>query len=178
MRGKAGSTECLEEAEQDSKSQNNIACSTDIFSTWQLRVNTPAQHEFFSMMFQPLNIDLAAYGISAKYGFLVEQPPLARLPDPYYSDWERTISMLPILLKHGTAREEIENLVLLKTDRLRTEAQWRRAYVVLCYLSQAYIQGGDDRRAVRSPSLTQLSERSKAQGYLSCRSSQDKSHVR
>ncbi|RAL16895.1 indoleamine 2,3-dioxygenase [Aspergillus homomorphus CBS 101889] len=90
-------------------------------------------------MLQPLDIDLAAYQISTKCGFLPEEPPVARLNDSYYDPWECLLSDLPRLLVEGLAREEIDRLPVLSTKRLSSEPMWRRAYVILSFLAQAYI---------------------------------------
>ncbi|PWI64983.1 hypothetical protein PCL_08342 [Purpureocillium lilacinum] len=40
-------------------------------------------------------------------------------------------------------RKAISDLTILSTDHLRSEIEWRRAYVVLSYMAQAYVWGGD-----------------------------------
>lgn len=40
-------------------------------------------------------------------------------------------------------RGVVDRLPVLSTDFLYTEAEWRRAYLVLAFMSHAYIWGGD-----------------------------------
>lgn len=85
---------------------------------------------------------LAAYGIT-KNGFLPHDPPIHRLPHPSYSPWESLIHALPQLLEDGERfRILVDAMDVLPTTHLQTEAEWRRAYSVLCMLSQGYIWGG------------------------------------
>ena len=87
---------------------------------------------------------LRRYGISAAYGFLPETLPLERLPDPYYEPWELVVSKLPRLLSADDARTTIDNMPILGTNRLCDVPQWQRAYVVLGFLTHAYIWGGEE----------------------------------
>lgn len=50
---------------------------------------------------------------------------------------------LPELLKCKTIRQSIERLDISSTERLRTDEEWRRAYVILSFLAHAYVWGGD-----------------------------------
>ena len=86
---------------------------------------------------------LRNYGVSAKNGFLSEQPPVACLPDIYYAPWESIVHCLPTLITTSRIRSEIDALPLLDTSRLHTEAEWQRAYSILGFLTHAYIWGGD-----------------------------------
>ncbi|KAK7992431.1 Indoleamine 2-3-dioxygenase [Apiospora saccharicola] len=61
---------------------------------------------------------------------------------PYYASWDALIRRLPQLLRAGALREKAKELEVLCTDELKTEAQWRRAYVILGFLGQAYVWGG------------------------------------
>ncbi|KAM0806756.1 putative indoleamine 2,3-dioxygenase [Seiridium cardinale] len=56
--------------------------------------------------------------------------------------WDDIISKLPQLLNDGTLREETLALPLLSTDRIHSEAEWRRAYSMLAFLAHGYIWGG------------------------------------
>lgn len=86
-------------------------------------------------------------------GFLPEGPPLEVLPDEYYAPWETLISRLPESLDAGIFREEADRLPILETDgRLKSEEEWRRAYVVLCFFAHGYIWGGSRPSEVSSPS--------------------------
>ncbi|KAF3207047.1 hypothetical protein TWF106_008892 [Orbilia oligospora] len=86
---------------------------------------------------------LEDYSISTKTGFLPDAPPLAALQDLYYAPWETTVSNLQPLLLSKKIRQVVEGLPVLSTDQLRTEAEWRRAYLILSFLSHSYIWGGD-----------------------------------
>ncbi|KAL5358957.1 Indoleamine 2,3-dioxygenase [Aspergillus floccosus] len=94
-------------------------------------------------MRRQLNIDLSVYNIS-DYGFLPQQPTLSQLPDPYYEPWERIVADLPLLIATKHIRSKIEGLAILSTARLDSEPKQRRAYVMLSFLAQAYIWGGDE----------------------------------
>lgn len=76
------------------------------------------------------------------YGFLPIQEPLATLPDAYYQPWERVIVRLPELIRNGQFYNEIEDLPVLNTERLNSIPEWRRAYVVLTFLTHAHIWSG------------------------------------
>ncbi|KAK6363842.1 hypothetical protein TWF730_001249 [Orbilia blumenaviensis] len=86
---------------------------------------------------------LEEYSISPKTGFLPELPPLAALENPYYAPWEATVSNLQPLLLSRKIRLVVEGLPVLSTDQLETEAEWRRAYLILSFLSHSYIWGDD-----------------------------------
>lgn len=86
---------------------------------------------------------LHRYGISARNGFLPDSVPLSQLSDPYYSPWEELVKELPDLLESREARNKIDALPVLQTTRLKLEAEWRRAYVILGFLTHAYIWGGE-----------------------------------
>lgn len=81
------------------------------------------------------------YGISNN-GFLPAEPPLQLLPDEYYLPWELLIHNLPLLLKTDQLRREVDSLDILQTHGLRSEIEWRRAYVILAFLAQGYVWGG------------------------------------
>lgn len=86
---------------------------------------------------------LEDYEVSPYNGFLPTELPLEVLPDPYYARWETIIKNLQGLILSRRLRDVIERLPVLGTDALRTEAEWRRAYSILAFLSHAYIWGGD-----------------------------------
>jgi indoleamine 2,3-dioxygenase len=76
-------------------------------------------------------------------GFLPAKAPLSVLPDAYYESWEATIEILPTLLSRGTFRDTVDGLEVLSTNRLRSEPEWRRAYIILAFFTHAYIWGED-----------------------------------
>lgn len=82
------------------------------------------------------------FGVTSN-AFLPEQQPLSRLPDQYYAPWETIVSSLSSHIQQQTLRQEVDRLPVLSTDRLASEAEWRRAYVVLGFLTHAYVWGGD-----------------------------------
>ncbi|KXL50941.1 MAG: hypothetical protein FE78DRAFT_136826 [Acidomyces sp. 'richmondensis'] len=76
-------------------------------------------------------------------GFLPATLPLQRLPHASYDPWESLICNLPIHLRQDTLRTEVGRLEVIPTDHLKSQAEYRRAYVILAFLAQAYIWGGD-----------------------------------
>ncbi|KAL3476955.1 Indoleamine 2,3-dioxygenase [Aspergillus californicus] len=89
------------------------------------------------------DFSLDEYGVSLRNGFLPDAPPLQSLDDPYYASWEGVASELTHHITNRTLREAVDSLPVLTTERLRTEPEWRRAYVVLAYLTHAYVWGGE-----------------------------------
>lgn len=94
-------------------------------------------------MLDPLNISLADYGISPRQGFLPEDLPLMELSDPYYRPWELITHNLPLLLQRGVLRQRVDKLPVLSLSYLKTESEWRRAYLLLSFMTHAYIWGGE-----------------------------------
>ncbi|PGH09475.1 indoleamine 2,3-dioxygenase [Blastomyces parvus] len=86
---------------------------------------------------------LEDYGLSPVTGFLPEEAPLQRLPDPYYAKWESIVSSLQALLLSHRLRPTIDNMPILSTANLNSEPEWRRAYVLLAFMLHAYVWGGD-----------------------------------
>jgi len=89
------------------------------------------------------------YGISKDFGFLPTEPPLERLPDPYYTKWEAIITNLQALILSRRLRQVAHALPILSTSHLETPAEWRRAYVILAFMTHGYIWGGDVPEEVR-----------------------------
>ncbi|KAK4507239.1 hypothetical protein PRZ48_000974 [Zasmidium cellare] len=83
------------------------------------------------------------YDVSVVNGFLPTEAPVERLPDSYYEPWEYIMKNLQGLILSKRLHEVVEKLPVLSTDRLVDEAQWRRAYSLLAFVSHAYIWGGD-----------------------------------
>jgi indoleamine 2,3-dioxygenase len=98
--------------------------------------------------------DPADYGISGIHGFLPPDLPLDALPDPYYAKWEAIVSNLQPLLLSGRIRQTVDRLPTLSTAYLRSENEWRRAYVVLVFLLHAYVWGGKKPAEVVPPQLS------------------------
>lgn len=98
-------------------------------------------------MLQPLpNID--DYQISAENGFLPAEPPLERLSDPYYEPWELIVDDLQTLLSRKEIRRAVDSLPYLSTGRLESEAEWRRAYLLLGFITNSYIWGEEQAKDV------------------------------
>jgi len=76
-------------------------------------------------------------------GFLPADVPLQRLPHASYDPWESLICDLPIHLRRDTLRKEVVKLKVIATDHLKSQAEYRRAYLILAFLAQGYIWGGD-----------------------------------
>ncbi|KAJ6001695.1 hypothetical protein N7522_006922 [Penicillium canescens] len=87
-------------------------------------------------------------------GFLPDGLPLESLPSPYYKAWEDIASQLPALIQTGQIRDMIDNLPVCSIEHLQTEREWRRAYVIMGYLSHAYIWGGDKPKEILPPSIS------------------------
>lgn len=103
-------------------------------------------------------IPLDEFRVSYETGFLPinttnRKVPLHRLSNPYYSPWEDVISDLPQLIQTGEIRQRVLDLPVLSIDCLGTddEAEWQRAYLVLAFLTHAYIWGGEKAQDVRPP---------------------------
>lgn len=92
---------------------------------------------------------LASFNLS-RNGFLPAHEPLNKIPSPYYEPWELLIHNLQGLLVSGTLRQRVENIPVLSTERLRSEPEWRRAYVILTFLLHAYVWGGEKPAEVRT----------------------------
>ena len=86
---------------------------------------------------------LEDYGISPQHGFLPMELPLERLPDPYYNRWEAVVGNLQALLLSKRLREVVDGLPVLSTSRLQHPAEWRRAYMLLAFMTHGYIWGGN-----------------------------------
>jgi len=97
---------------------------------------------------------LADYGISPTRGFLPDQLPLTRLPDPYYNKWEAIVANLQGLILSKRLRAVIDRLPVLSTVGLYHESEWRRAYMLLCFMAHAYIWGGDSPSDRLPPPIT------------------------
>jgi indoleamine 2,3-dioxygenase len=86
---------------------------------------------------------LPSYSIS-KNGFLPASPPLTRLPSEYYQPWESIIEVLPALIETRQIRQRVDELPVLSTEYLETEAEWQRAYSMLAVITQGYVWQGPE----------------------------------
>ncbi|KAM0274424.1 hypothetical protein ACHAQH_007862 [Verticillium albo-atrum] len=104
-------------------------------------------------MLPPIPV-LADHGISPTHGFLPDVLPLARLPDPYYNKWEAVVGNLQALVLSRRLRSVVDRLPILSTIGLEHEAEWRRAYSLLCFTAHGYIWGGDQPADNLPPPIT------------------------
>lgn len=104
-------------------------------------------------MLSPIPV-LDHYGLSATHGFLPDTAPLARLPDPYYNKWEAVAANLQAAVLSRRLRGVVDNLPVLTTVGLEHDAEWRRAYSLLCFIAHAYIWGADEPADRLPPSLS------------------------
>ncbi|KAF9434089.1 hypothetical protein BGZ76_008560, partial [Entomortierella beljakovae] len=84
---------------------------------------------------------LTEYDISPVTGFLPSEEPLQILPDPYFAPWEETFQEFNSLLLVSKLRQRAQELPVLDASKLKTKAEQRRAYLILCMLSHAYVWG-------------------------------------
>lgn len=84
---------------------------------------------------------LSDFDISPRTGFMPATPPLRRLPGDYFGPWEELMSRLPELNKSKQIRAEVHKLPDRNFNQftLKSEEEWIRAYVMLCFLGQSYI---------------------------------------
>ncbi|KAL6825826.1 Indoleamine 2,3-dioxygenase [Trichoderma sp. SZMC 28015] len=97
--------------------------------------------------------DLSKFAVS-RHAFLPEDSPPKMLSDSYYEPWELVAHNLPELIKAGRIHDAIRELPILSTDGLKSEAEWRRAYVILSFFTHAYIWGGNVPEQILPPSVT------------------------
>lgn len=85
-------------------------------------------------------IKLSDFDVSPVTGFLSFPAP-ARLTEGYFSRWERLLEDLPQLIKDKKLRGEVDSLPELEfsDSTLKSEDEWKRAYVILSYLGQGYV---------------------------------------
>ncbi|KAE8149020.1 Indoleamine 2,3-dioxygenase [Aspergillus avenaceus] len=99
-------------------------------------------------------LSLDDYNVSLQNGFLPHSPPLKVLANPYYWPWEHIVRDLPAHIQFRTIRQAVEELPVLATDQLQGEPEWRRAYLLLAYLTHAYIWGGETPKDVLPPAIS------------------------
>ena len=86
-------------------------------------------------------LDLPRFDISPENGFLGAAEPLKKLPGHYFAKWEELLSDLPRFIQRQTLRDVIHQLPELEfsNSTLKNEEEWKRAYLLLCFLGQGYI---------------------------------------
>ncbi|KAJ9090261.1 tryptophan 2,3- dioxygenase [Entomophthora muscae] len=87
---------------------------------------------------------LQDYDISPLTGFLPPEGPLRRLPGTYFEPWEDIMDQISALLLCGRFRARVNKLEILDVDRLVNLREQQRAFVVLCFLSHAYVWGKNE----------------------------------
>ncbi|THW70284.1 indoleamine 2,3-dioxygenase family protein [Aureobasidium pullulans] len=97
---------------------------------------------------------LEDYEVSENYGFLPSEYPLEVLPDTYYRPWEAIVRNLQGLILGKRLRGVVESLPVLSTEYLRSDAEWRRAYMMLGFISHAYIWNGERPKDRVPPSIS------------------------
>ncbi|KAK8141059.1 hypothetical protein G3M48_000904 [Beauveria asiatica] len=53
------------------------------------------------------------------------------------------VANLPALIRNAELRQAIDRLPMLDTSGLKDEAEWCRAYCLLCFMMQVYVWTGD-----------------------------------
>ncbi|KAF9585890.1 hypothetical protein BGW38_000203 [Lunasporangiospora selenospora] len=94
---------------------------------------------------------LENYDISPVTGFLPAEEPLRVLPDPYFAPWEAAFQDFNGLLLASRLRQRVVELPILDASRLKTKAEQRRAYLILCMLSHSYVWGKHELAAESLP---------------------------
>lgn len=89
---------------------------------------------------------LEEYEVSAHGGFLPNGMPVTKLSDQYYKQWEAVVANLPSLLLSKKIRTIVDRLPVLevKPSLLENIGELRRAYSVLCFITNAYVWGYDE----------------------------------
>ncbi|CAG9936522.1 unnamed protein product [Clonostachys rosea f. rosea IK726] len=107
----------------------------------------------FETPFQKSQADLQEFLVT-RNAFLPESSPLERLPDSYYEPWEAIARELPKHIQQDTIRKVVADLPVLSTDRLQSVEEWRRAYVILAFMTHAHIWGGDKPAEIIPPQIS------------------------
>ena len=84
--------------------------------------------------------DLATFGLSEARGFLPHTDPLLSLP-AQFAAWEHVAQRLPKYLAGLSLRKAVNNLPPFPVDALKTDAEIRRAMVILSFIGHAYVFG-------------------------------------
>lgn len=87
-------------------------------------------------------VDFKKFAITNN-AFLPKESPCELLSDPYYEPWEVIAQHLSQLIDENLIRDVVAKLPILSTNHLVSEGEWRRAYVMLAYITHAHVWGGD-----------------------------------
>jgi indoleamine 2,3-dioxygenase len=85
--------------------------------------------------------DLDTFGMSADRGFLPHQDPLRSLGRPEFADWETVASQLPKYLAGLSLRKAVNALPEFPVNLLSSDAELRRAMVILSFIGHGYVFG-------------------------------------
>ncbi|KAJ4165500.1 hypothetical protein LMH87_007130 [Akanthomyces muscarius] len=100
-----------------------------------------------------LGLDFNKFAVT-RNAFLPEKSPVHVLSDPYYQPWEAVGQNLARLIDDGTIHDAIRQLPILSVDKLVSEAEWRRAYTMLAFMTHAYVWGGDKPEEILPPQIS------------------------
>ena len=98
---------------------------------------------------------LKSFGIT-RNAFLPETAPVTSLSHSYYQPWESIVKRLPSLIDEYEIQAAVQSLSVLSCSFLSSEAEWRRAYVLLGFMAHAYIWGGEEPEEVSQTLVQRL----------------------
>lgn len=118
---------------------------------WHLPTAPRVQMPFYGIYKGGVGLDyvtgiISKFNVDPDTGFLPKHDPLQRLPYARYHLWEDLADDLPKLLgvRMGQARGPLKALPALATDKLTSDADLRRAHLLLSLFAHAYVWGGAD----------------------------------
>lgn len=85
--------------------------------------------------------DLQTFGLSDERGFLPHVDPLRQLPQPELAAWERVATNLPKYLAGLSLRKTVDALPEFRVELLGSEAEVKRAMMMLSFIGHAYVFG-------------------------------------
>lgn len=85
--------------------------------------------------------DLQTFGLSETRGFLPHTDPLLMLPQAEFAAWEHVAKNLPKYLAGLSLRKTVNALPEFKVELLSSDAELRRAMVILSFIGHAYVFG-------------------------------------
>ena len=85
--------------------------------------------------------NLETFGLTEDRGFLPHQDPLQRLPQPEFAPWEEVAVGLPKCLSGLSLRKTVNQLPEFPVALLSSDAELKRAMVILSFIGHAYVFG-------------------------------------
>lgn len=85
--------------------------------------------------------DLGTFGLSSDRGFLPHQDPLRGLPRAEFAQWEQVATNLPKYLAGLSLRKAVVALPEFPVTLLSSDAELKRAMVILSFIGHAYVFG-------------------------------------